>query len=293
MLYKKQEKFIKHTNCFYFMTKKPLFSVLMANYNNGKYIKEAINSVLNQTYPNWELVIVDDGSTDNSLEMIKPFLQDKRIKLIIHEKNRGCGATKKDCAENATGKIFGILDSDDILHNQAISIMVEEYTKNPATGMIYSNNDYCNENMQFISKSTLTCGTSQNGSALLKKYMWGTYHFQTFRKSCYLQTSGFDSSFKRAVDKDILYKLEELVPIKYIDRVLYNHRRHSKGISQNDDTEIFVYVVVAMLKAYKRRLNLQICNLTKNEMSDLIQEAISKSDNRNELIELLMQESEI
>ena len=58
------------------------FSILMANFNNANYIETAINSVLKQTYTNWELVIVDDCSGDESIKLIKPYLRDKRIKLI-------------------------------------------------------------------------------------------------------------------------------------------------------------------------------------------------------------------
>ena len=67
------------------------FSILMATYNNANYIETAIKSVINQTYLNWELIIVNDASTDNSIKIIEPFLKDKRIQLIILSKNQGVG----------------------------------------------------------------------------------------------------------------------------------------------------------------------------------------------------------
>ena len=64
---------------------KPItFSILMANYNNSDNIEEAIQSVISQTYQHWKLIFVDDASTDNSIEIIKPYLKDNRIKLIIY-----------------------------------------------------------------------------------------------------------------------------------------------------------------------------------------------------------------
>ena len=60
------------------------FSLLMTNYNNEKYIEEAINSVISQTYSNWELIIVDDCSTDNSIQIITPYLRNKKIKLASY-----------------------------------------------------------------------------------------------------------------------------------------------------------------------------------------------------------------
>ena len=78
-------------------------SVVTASYNYQNYIKEAIQSVLNQTYKDWELIVVDDCSTDNSVEVIKSF-DDERIKLFVNEKNLGLQKTVKRGIENATGE---------------------------------------------------------------------------------------------------------------------------------------------------------------------------------------------
>jgi len=124
------------------------FSILMANYNNAKYIKEAIKSVISQTYPHWELIIVDDVSTDNSIEKIKPYLKDNRIKLILHEKNIGYGGALKTAADNASNMILAVLDADDKLHENALKIMSEVYKNNPKYGFIYSTYWICDFNMQ-------------------------------------------------------------------------------------------------------------------------------------------------
>lgn len=84
-------------------TNQPLFSVLIANYNNGKYLMEAIESVRQQTYTNWEIILVDDASTDNSKELYKELEKDERIHIYLNEQNIGCGYTKRRCAELATG----------------------------------------------------------------------------------------------------------------------------------------------------------------------------------------------
>ena len=82
------------------MAKKPLFSIVMTNHNYGRYIGEAIRSVLGQSYRNWELVIVDDGSSDDSLDKIRPFLRDRRIRLFRNRKKQGLrprrGSASKD-----------------------------------------------------------------------------------------------------------------------------------------------------------------------------------------------------
>lgn len=71
-----------------------LVSVIMPSYNTGKYIAESIKSVTAQTYTNWELIIVDDCSTDNTDEIVSPFLYDKRIKYLKNDKNSGAAVSR-------------------------------------------------------------------------------------------------------------------------------------------------------------------------------------------------------
>ncbi|MBO5404684.1 MAG: glycosyltransferase family 2 protein [Paludibacteraceae bacterium] len=82
------------------------FSILIANYNNGKYLMDAIESVRQQTYTNWEIILVDDCSTDNSHELYKEFEKDERIHIFLNNQNRGCGYTKNRCVAEAQGEIL-------------------------------------------------------------------------------------------------------------------------------------------------------------------------------------------
>lgn len=90
-------------------------SVIVPNYNCEKFIGETVNSVINQTYKNWELLIVDDCSTDGSVEVIKKLqAADGRIKLFINEKNSGAAASRNKALKEASGKWIAFLDSDDL-----------------------------------------------------------------------------------------------------------------------------------------------------------------------------------
>ena len=137
------------------LSEQPLFSVIMPNYNKGKYIKEAIESVLAQTYPNWELVIVDDASTDNSLEVINTFLNNENIKLIKNADNKGVGYTAKLAVEHSSGEIIGTLDSDDVLVEDALMVMVNEHKAYPEYGLIYSNHYNCDKDLKILAKGDL------------------------------------------------------------------------------------------------------------------------------------------
>ena len=70
---------------------RPLFSILVANYNNGRYLQEAIDSILAQTYDNWEVILVDDKSTDDSPVIYGKYASDSRFKIYYNDVNRGCG----------------------------------------------------------------------------------------------------------------------------------------------------------------------------------------------------------
>ncbi len=90
-------------------------SIIMPSYNYALYIKQAIESVLNQTYLNWDLIVIDDASTDYSLNVINEYVKkDSRVKLIINEKNLGLAATLKKAIDFADGEWIAFLESDDV-----------------------------------------------------------------------------------------------------------------------------------------------------------------------------------
>lgn len=236
----------------------------MANFNNVKYIEEAIKSVISQSYSVWELIIVDDQSTDNSLNKIRDFLVDKRIKLIQHKFNKGYGSTLKTAAENASNQILAILDADDTLHPKALEIMSNAYKNNPDCGFIYSTMWNCDSELKNCMENEWI------GPVIPKKtnvFKIKISHLKTFKKEAYLKTSGFDPSQKKAVDKDIIFKLEEVTKFKFVNIPLYYYRWHGGGISQeksNYEAEFYHYL--AKRKAYNRRKNSLIPNFTQKQI---------------------------
>ena len=87
-----------------------LFSILIANYNNGCYLQETIDCILKQDYPRWEIIIVDDGSTDRSSEIYDKYRNDSRFHIYLNDRNRGVGYTKRRCVEMANGEICAFMD---------------------------------------------------------------------------------------------------------------------------------------------------------------------------------------
>lgn len=106
-------------------------SIITPSYNSAQYISRTIDSILQQTYENWELFIIDDCSTDNSREVIQSYIsQDSRIKLICLEKNSGAAVARNIGIENACGRFIAFLDSDDTWHPEKLEQQVSFMLKN-------------------------------------------------------------------------------------------------------------------------------------------------------------------
>ncbi|MEY8761726.1 glycosyltransferase family 2 protein [Chryseobacterium tongliaoense] len=208
------------------------FSVLIANYNNGKYFKDCYDSLIAQTYPDFEVIIVDDSSTDNSLKIIKDIIKDDdRFKLFENNVNKGCGFTKGNCMDYATGEICGYLDPDDALYPEAIEKSVHEFIKNKNLAATYSQMMLCDENLQPQKTFSNTKQVDNN------RYFFNCpiqfAHFFSFKREAYLKTSGINPDLTSAVDQDLYLKILEQGEVKFIKEVLYKYRLHSEGISQD------------------------------------------------------------
>lgn len=107
------------------MIDRGLVSIVMPSYNTAKYIKESIESVLKQTYTHWELIIVDDCSTDNTSNVLEQYLLDTRIHYIRNEKNSGAAVSRNYALREARGKWIAFLDSDDLWHPEKLEKQIE------------------------------------------------------------------------------------------------------------------------------------------------------------------------
>lgn len=115
----------------------PLVSVIIPAYNGAKYIGDAIQSVLDQTYPYFELFVVDDGSRDNTAEVVGRFT-DSRLKYIVHEDNKGVGKARNTALHASSGEIIAFLDQDDFYHPEKLQAHVRLYELIPENGFTYN-----------------------------------------------------------------------------------------------------------------------------------------------------------
>ena len=234
-----------------------LFSLLIANYNNGRFFKDCYDSIIAQTYHNWEAVIVDDGSTDDSEKIIKSFIgNDERFKFYKNDKNYGCGYTKRRCAELATGEICAFLDPDDALLPVALERMEIGYKNDPEVVLIHSSLFYCNEALDKVKEYTQAAAVNNSDMNFFNSDHSVTA-FAAFSRKAYLTTEGIDAYIKKAVDQDLYLKMFETGKFHFINEPLYLYRRHSNGISFNMEKGRFWYWLVVMQAAKRRNIDIE------------------------------------
>ncbi|OWK75222.1 glycosyl transferase family 2 [Flavobacteriaceae bacterium JJC] len=124
----------------------PEVSIITPVFNSSKFLEQTIDSVFSQTFSDWEWMITDDSSSDDSVEMIQK-LNDRRIKLIIAEKNGGAGHARNLSLEKASGRFITFLDADDFWQPNFLEEMVS-FMKKENAELAYSNYARCNENLQ-------------------------------------------------------------------------------------------------------------------------------------------------
>ena len=154
------------------MTNNPLISVLCASYNHEKYVGYFIKSLQNQTYSNWELIIVDDCSSDNNVEEIRRLAADEpRIHLFEQPFNQGPGAALNKAFSESKGEIIVDMASDDSLKNDYFEFVVKTFFEKADIGAIYSPLDVMDENNKIYENWPLD--TSMNRFTMLKKMFYG------------------------------------------------------------------------------------------------------------------------
>ena len=136
----------------------PLVSVIMPCYNMEKYIAATIESVQRQTYPHWELLIVDDTSTDGTADMVRSHqIQDDRIHFVVKPKHSGIADTRNQCISMAKGRFLAFLDADDLWHPEKLELQLQFMTERKI-GFSYSSYDCVDEEGKPLEKRVNSAG---------------------------------------------------------------------------------------------------------------------------------------
>ena len=229
---------------------KPYFSVCIPNYNNEKFIGKTLESVLSQSYPNFEIIVADNASTDKSIKIIRRYMgkdPKKRIKLIQNPKNLGYTANCNVAVRNSTGTHFILIGGDDIMYPRTLEqyhAIIRQFSKNSKnlfiSGACYyidvtDKKLYLRLVENFISKKEEKEFVLLDSEKLLRDVAenfsenhWGDYQTQCFSRELYDQLSGYNPSFNYNPEFEFIMRVLALNPIKiYIKKPLIGFRCHN------------------------------------------------------------------
>ena len=230
----------------------PLFSVLIANYNNGRYLMEAVESVYAQTYDNWEIVIVDDGSVDESCALYEDLVRNDRVHVFFNDRNRGCAYTKHQLVLQANGDFCGYLDPDDVLLPNAIEVTMKTLMASSETVLTFSRHYLCDEKLN-VKQESRSLVLKENES-YFEHHDYQAEVFAGFRKDAYFKSGGLDVSNLAGVDADLYFRLEEQGKIAIINEFTYKYRRQPHAITANVDKMMYWNLMIRHNTCLRRGL---------------------------------------
>jgi glycosyltransferase involved in cell wall biosynthesis len=211
--------------------KNPLISVIMSVYNGERYLNEAIDSILSQTYRNFEFIIINDGSTDRTKDILNSY-NDKRLR-IIHQPNYGVSESKNRAIKLSKGIYLAIQDADDISLENRLEIQVGFLESHPEIAAVASFNEQIYPHRpRFI--QTNIWPTKPDRETLLQGNCM--CHGSTmFRRSVFDIIGMYDVSLKWAHDYDLFLRISERFKLAIIPQVLYKLRMHPNSLSRTSE----------------------------------------------------------
>ena len=241
----------------------PLVSVLMTAYNRQKYIAEAIESVLQSTYKNFELIIVDDGSTDSTVAIVEKYsVKDRRIKLYVNPKNLGQFANRNKAAGYATGKFLKYLDSDDRISANGLEKIVDAMLQFPEAAFGSQSHD---DMVAVTHPRESYLNYYFKGDQLLYVGPSGVI----FKRSVFEEVGGFSETGGILSDTLLMLKIAALHPLLSLPANFLYWRVHDDRVTILQDDEYSM--VIERTAINDVILNSDKCPLSKKECNIILQ----------------------
>jgi glycosyltransferase involved in cell wall biosynthesis len=211
-----------------------LVSILVPLYNREKYIKETIESALNQNYDCIEIIVVDDGSSDSSAAIVERYLSTGKVQLYRHAEgiNRGQSVSLNLALSKAKGEFIAILDSDDLFLPNKLVDQIAYLDANPDVGLVYGMGYGVNAEGKIIYDILGVDHVEKSDPNLILLDCY--FHLPVgslVRKSLYDKVGGFDESLRAGQDHDMQIRMAENTQFGFLPVRVYCYRRHSDSIS--------------------------------------------------------------
>ncbi len=244
------------------LTSAPFISVILPVYNAEKYLQKAINSILNQTYKNYELIIINDGSTDNSRKIIEGY-SDKRIK-IINKDNSGLIDSLNIAISLASGDWIARMDADDISYSNRLETQIRYFHEDVA--VIGSQANIIDQNDNILTKTKFCINNDNIILQLIKKRPCIIHPSTIINKSKLIKIGGYDPKMKVAEDYDLWLRISKIGKLVNVNTPLLALRKHDSNISKVNLEKAIINSFIS-LTYYFRSESFQI--ITQNEYNYL------------------------
>jgi glycosyltransferase involved in cell wall biosynthesis len=211
-----------------------LISVIIPCYNAEQTLSETVDCVLRQTYKKWEIIIVNDGSTDSSPQLAEKLTAFGNIK-VIHTPNRGVSNARNTGAENAKGEFLAFLDADDVWQPEKLQLQINYFSKQPLLGVCFSKVRFTSQSGKSLNQYSLVPKKPLNAYSLLVENHLCTSSNIMCRKQVFLETTGFDPSMNYAEDQEWLLRvaLNKRWLIAGVPEVLLDYRTQTGSLSSS------------------------------------------------------------
>ena len=245
------------------------FSVIIPVYNGSLFLEDAIKSVLSQIYRNWELIIVDDGSNDKSLEIANSYVSKyDKIRVFQHDggENKGVSSSRNLAISKSNGNWISLLDADDTWLPEKLDREAQIILAHPKVIFLYSKAKRVYEAGFPESSETPLYGVGKNGEIILPfiKLLSGiivSTSAVSFNKEIFLKCGGFDQTMKFSEDTLLFHQLMEFGNVFCLEDVLSTHRLHSLSVVSNTSQEIRIisrFIVYEKLILRVRKENVKL-----------------------------------
>ncbi len=239
------------------MNKKSKVSVIIPAYNADRFVKEAVASALAQTYKKIEVIVIDDGSTDNTRAILQPYLETDKIKYI-HQSNKGLAAARNTGIKNSSGEYIALLDADDIFLPLKIEKQIDYFEKHPECDICYCDlYHFWDDEPEKLFKLNYRYYSGDEVLPNLLKKDFIAPLTMVIRKSVFEKFGGFDENFRRSEDLEFLFRvLSAGVKICFLNDILAKLRlRRTDNLQSFQSQPEVKRTVLATLERLESRLS--------------------------------------
>jgi glycosyltransferase involved in cell wall biosynthesis len=209
----------------------PLVSVIVPCFNQGQYLPDAISSILSQTYRNFEIVLIDDGSTDHTWEVASRY---DKIRYVYQE-NRGLAAARNAGTRESAGSFLVYLDADDVLTPNALEIGVNSLLSHPECAFVSGDHRLVGPDLRPLFKFRARPIQRDHYLALLRGNYIGMHATVMYRRLAVQEAGGFDESLAACEDYDLYLRIARNFAVRCHGNIVADYRQHGTNMSRNPE----------------------------------------------------------